>query len=58
MRHKMKEILMVMNMRSLPPKPPFQEEEKEKGSAETDASKEADAVVFVSSIQIAEEEEV
>jgi len=49
---------MMMNTLSSSPKPPFQEKEKEeKGTAEMDMSKEAD-VVFVSSIQIAREEEV
>jgi len=49
---------MMMNTLSSSPKPPFQEKEKEeKGTAEMDVSKEAD-VVFVSSIQIAREEEV
>ena len=48
----------MMNTLSSSPKPPFQEKEKEeKGTAEMDMSKEAD-VVFVSSIQIAREEEV
>ena len=47
----------MRTMRSLPLKPPFQEKEKEeKGNAEMDMSKEAD-VVFVSSLQIAREEE-
>ena len=49
---------MMRTMRSLPPKPPFQEKEKEeKGNAEMDIRKEAD-VVFVSSLHIAREEEV
>lgn len=53
-----KEILMMRMMRSLPPKPPFQEKEKEeKGTAEMHTSSKADAV-FVSSIHIAREEEV